>query len=226
MPGGGNLLFKTPNHGGVLIEFAFSIPVLIFLLFFVSDHYRFYELKNKIRASTYLAASMVQQIGNTRTDKQLTSGDFQRICLVSCFNFFHTNSVFFPWPFGFSVGIDLEYVKRLSSDNYQYQQSYSSCKKNGFIKYTGSLYTKTKAWVKDLNPNLVCNKDGDERLLITYYYRKQDNFDKSKLGLFLLEPQAVPTTHGSTIIQYEIPNLFIYRLVITPKPGLFPARND
>ena len=56
--------------GGILIEFAFSVPILVGLLFFLCDHYRFYELKNKVKSSAYLAASMVQQITNNRTNKQ------------------------------------------------------------------------------------------------------------------------------------------------------------
>ena len=88
------------HHGGILIEFAFSIPIIILLLLFVNDHYRFYELRNKIKSSAYLAASMLQQLGNTRTDKQLTSSNLSRISYVSCLNFFHTNTMFKPWSLG------------------------------------------------------------------------------------------------------------------------------
>ncbi|MBQ7674714.1 MAG: hypothetical protein IJT36_09465, partial [Alphaproteobacteria bacterium] len=72
---------------------------MISLLFFLCDHYRFYELKNKLKSSAYLAASMVQHISNTRTDKQLTVNDLARISYASCLNLFHTNTMFNPWPF-------------------------------------------------------------------------------------------------------------------------------
>ena len=82
------------HHGGILIEFAFSIPIMIILLLFVHDHYRFYELKSKLKSSAYLVASMIQQLSNTRSDKQLTSTDLAHIVYASCLNLFHSNSVF------------------------------------------------------------------------------------------------------------------------------------
>ncbi|MBQ7673816.1 MAG: pilus assembly protein [Alphaproteobacteria bacterium] len=63
------------HYGGILIEFALSVPVLITLLFFVCDHYRYYEIQSKVRTSAYLAASMIQQVANTRTTKALTLKD-------------------------------------------------------------------------------------------------------------------------------------------------------
>ena len=56
------LRLYTSHKGGILIEFTFSIPICIFLLFFVADHYRFYELKSKVKTSTYLVSSMIQQL--------------------------------------------------------------------------------------------------------------------------------------------------------------------
>ncbi|MBQ7672934.1 MAG: hypothetical protein IJT36_00135 [Alphaproteobacteria bacterium] len=191
---------------------------MISLLFFVCDHYRYYELKNKVKSSAYLAASIVQQISNTRTDKQLTQNDLARISYASCLNFFHTNSMFSPWPFGVYFAIDYEYVKRINSNSYQHQHCYGTTPMTGtpvlggMNKHCDSIQTKTLTQIADIHPDLICNKDGEERLLISCSYRKKGHFKKSLLGFFILEPV------GS--------RLFAYKIVITPKPGLFPGRNE
>ncbi|MBQ7674315.1 MAG: hypothetical protein IJT36_07375 [Alphaproteobacteria bacterium] len=52
---------------------------MISLLFFLNDHYRMYELKNKIKSSAYLIASIIQQVKNTSNEKTLTKDDLKRI---------------------------------------------------------------------------------------------------------------------------------------------------
>ncbi|MBQ7673356.1 MAG: hypothetical protein IJT36_02365 [Alphaproteobacteria bacterium] len=217
------------NKGGILIEFALSIPILISLLLFVFDHYRFYELKDKIKSSTYLAASIMQQLSNSREDKQLTQNDLKRITFASCLNLFHSNSMCYPWPLGIYPVIEWLYAKRLSDDSYQWQSSWtaiSTATEKGnslddFLGYSiGSVTIKTKSQIFSIFPDLTCSRDGDERILIRYWYRRSwKNYSKNKLGFFLLEPQIVPG-------QEWIKDLFTYRLIIVPKPGLFPAKQE
>ena len=217
---------RRPSKGGILIEFAFSIPVCISLLFLVSDHYRYHELQNKLKASAYLAASMLQHVTNNRSDKQLTKRDFANIGYASCLNFFHTNTMFTPWPFGVYYVLACYWVKRVNSNSYQWQHCYgttspfktSPAEMNQECR---SIVTKSLSEIESMHPDLVCSKDGEERVLIEIIYRNATGFDKKKLGFFLLEPKvSKPDIIGNTH-----PNSFIYYLVITPKPGLFPARN-
>lgn len=213
-----------PYKGGILIEFAFSIPVCIVLLFFVSDHYRIYELKNKLKTSAYLAASMTQQISNTRSDKQLTAADLARITYACCLNFFHTNTMFNPWPFGISYSINFVYVKRLNSNSYQYQSSWGSTESGVSPVDMGrsSISTKKSSEIENVSTDLLCSRDGEEKLFLNCTYRRMLNFDKSKIGLFLLNPQMVK---GGMHTTNRYPDLLYYQIVISPKPGLFPARN-
>lgn len=210
------------QKGGILIEFAFSIPVCISLLLFVNDHFRFYELKSKLKTSAYLAASMLQQIKNTKTDKQLTKFDLANVSYSSCLNFFHTNSMFSPFPFGIYYALDCHYVKRINSNCYKYQLCYATTSTGNSPESTnfncGSVDTKTMAQIEAINSDLVCNADGDERVLVATHYRKS-SYNKKKLGFFILEPHAIVSAGDSTN------NLFIHELVIIPKPGIFPARN-
>jgi hypothetical protein len=165
---------------------------------------------------------MVQQLGNTKTDKQLSVADIQRIAYASCLNFFHTNSMFNPWPLGIFYSVDFYYAKRINNDNYQYQhvwtQTKNSCNSPSTMQSScGNLSAFSKSNIEASYPELVCNKDGEEKLVIACCYRKQSNFNKSKLGLFLLEPLA-NNNHS------RAGTIFVYEVVITPKPGLFPVK--
>ena len=84
---------------------------------------------------------------------------------------------------------------------------------------SNNLLTKSLAQIQAMSPNLVCDKDGEERVLIACHYRKASSFTKNKLGFFILEPKMRVSTDGMTN------NLFIYELTIVPKPGLFPIKD-
>ena len=207
------------HKGGILIEFTFSIPVCIFLLFFVNDHYRFYELKSKVRTSTYLAASMIQHVTNKRTDKQLTMSDLARITYASCLNLFHTNSMFYPNPLGLYLLTRYHYVKRINQNSYQLHKCYCATSRHSIKdmdKNFGALQTVTAADVEAIHPDLICSNDGEERVYICSVYKKAYDSIKSKLGFLLLEPKTENNSGAHGVC-------FQYGIVITPKPGLFPV---
>ena len=224
-----SLRIRKTCKGGILIEFTFAIPVCISLLFFVNDHYRFYELKNKIRNSAYLIASMVQHVTNTRTDKQLTLSDLARISYASSLNLFHTNAMFSPYPLGIYFLARYYYFKKNDNGNYQHQLCYVTTGRgrqitvlfDGMNKGIESS-TKTPSAIEAIHPDLICDKVGEERLLIRCWYNavggRSETF-KSQLGFHILKPSI--GVGGNFLGKKES---FIYELVITPKPGLFPVR--
>lgn len=169
---------------------------------------------------------MIQQIGNTRSDKQLTADDIGRITYAGCLNLFHTNSMFDPWKLGIAFSTDYFYVKRLDSNSYQYHEAWGSTESGNSPTTIGrranGVSTRTASQVEARHPDLLCEKDGEERLLISCCYRRMPNFSRSKLGLFFLEPGAVV---GGTHTTHAVKDFLYYKIVITPKPGLFPARN-
>ena len=205
------------HSGGILIEFSFSIPILIILLFFLCDHYRFFELRDKLKASAYLVASMVQQITNTRVDKQINRKDLNRIAYASCLNLFHTRSMFNPWPFGVYPTVTFTFVKRQNSNQYSYYRFYHSTAAGRSTTDSGmysiwDTYTssnKTQNEIAAIHTDLICNKDGDERLLINAAFGATalTKYSKEKLGFFIFNPKVSD---------------FSYKVVITPKPGIFP----
>ena len=157
---------------------------------------------------------MVQQLGNT---------DCAHIAFASCLNFFHTNSMFEPSPFGIIYVAHFYYVKRINNNSYQYQKCFGATQNATSVqtmnKYCSSVTQKTLAQIQSLHPDLVCNKDGEERVLIECVYRARNYTSKSQLGFFLLEPRTIRSTLDNSY------NFFSYCIVITPKPGLFPGKS-
>ena len=193
---------QKPKKGSILIEFTFSIPVCITLLFFISDHYRFYELQNKVKTSTYFAASIIQQIKNTKTNKQLSKKDFADIAYVSSLNFFQ-NTIFKPWPFEIYYALICAWVKRVNSNSYQYQRCYgtastSGASPDGMNQGCTNVETKTSNQIQAINSDLIYDKDGEERLVVECCYKKASGFNKRKLGFSLIEPKLQKDTIDNT----------------------------
>lgn len=210
---------RSKRRGGVLIEFALSIPIFILVLFLVSDHYRFHELRNKLKNSTYLIASMLQNITNTRRDKHIQIKDLKQIAFSSCLNFFHTDSMFNPWPFGLSWYVKMIYVKKTGNSEYKAFQ---------FEIDTGETNYKTIDEIScvcseltnltdptTIDKEMVFYNVNDEKLFINVAFKSKDTsrevgiFNKSRLGLYMLSIQNDTFTHN-----------FVY----TPKPGLFNCK--
>ncbi|MBQ7674330.1 MAG: hypothetical protein IJT36_07450 [Alphaproteobacteria bacterium] len=222
--------FCSANYGGILIEFAFSVPIIIALLFFINDHYRFYELKDKVKSSAYLFASMIQQITNNRTDKQISMNDIRRMLYASCLNLFHTNSAFTPSPFGILLNVCLYHVKRISNDSYQFQAitvHTDHFRQMQYENVADSIPIRTWSYSRMIEKcpsldrsDMAIDKDGDEKLLIECFYVKDSSYSNKKLGFLILKPVFSSSTR---YIVYR--GNFAYRIVITPKPGLFPVEN-
>ena len=162
---------------------------------------------------------MVQHISNTRTDKQLTVNDLARISYASCLNFFHTNSMFSPWPFGIYYVAHFYYVKRLNKDSYMYQKSYGATNSYYINARITNVSTITTDQVKAMHQDLVCSRDGEERVCIDVNYGTFDSTNKNKLGFFILDPNNI---HEKSV-DGRTNNFCIYQLIITPKTGLFPV---
>ena len=192
---------------------------MISLLFFVNDHYRFYELKDKIRSSAYLMASMIQQISNTRSNKQISDQDITHIAYASHLNLFGTSPLF-----GITMKVCLFYVKKVGNDSYQYQASAMGSENIVDINRTTRTqnYSAMIAKCPSLNhPDMLIENIGDEKLLIECLYYKSSSYSKNKLGFFIISPKFGGMSRYSS---YR--GNFAYRIVITPKPGLFPIVSD
>ncbi len=71
-------LKKISSKGGVLLEFAFSLPVLIIILFFITDAPLLYRISNKLQKISELSAQMILNTKG-RYLAPLTLEDLQRV---------------------------------------------------------------------------------------------------------------------------------------------------
>lgn len=129
--------------------------------------------------------------------------------------------MFSPHPFGIYYVTHFYYVKRVDSNTYQFQNNYGtsySATSPSKMGNAGDTETKALAQIEEIDKGLICDRNGEERVLIECYLRKQQTFNKQKLGLFVLDPPTKRTIDGMSN------NFFVYRFVIIPKPGLFPVR--
>ncbi|MBR1734079.1 MAG: pilus assembly protein [Alphaproteobacteria bacterium] len=220
------------NYGGILIEFTICMPIVVIVLFFVNDHYRFFELKDRVRASAYMAASLAQQIGNNKTDKALKLNDLARITFASGLNFFTYQTMIDPWPFGMYYGIYWYHIKRNSANSYSYQLYYSlATNKYGsksinfdgnFGLGKGAVTTKTADQIRSVSNDLICDNDGDERvMMICFYHLWGGRYENAKLGLHLI-PLKSSTSLSAAFPPYTT-SPFQYKIIFTPKPGRFPV---
>jgi hypothetical protein len=89
MKGIANRNKKNPqSRGSIIIEFAFSIPTILIILYYVLDYPKYEQLKSKTRNSSYMAVSMIQNISKYRANKRITAKDLRAILFASFLNYY------------------------------------------------------------------------------------------------------------------------------------------
>ena len=107
--------FKKAEEGAILIEFAFAIPVLVAILYFIMDGplLRLYQLK--LKNTAYFAINMMQNITDTRENKAITLNDLRNIRACAFANIYRSTAQFKNdkgnYPLGHYGHIYLYYLK-------------------------------------------------------------------------------------------------------------------
>ncbi len=70
------IVININNKGAILIEFAFTIPLLLVIILYIYDINKFSYIKNCIKTATYYGVNIIQNISQNRTNKKLTKNDF------------------------------------------------------------------------------------------------------------------------------------------------------
>jgi hypothetical protein len=76
------------SSGSILIEFAFSIPVLLTILYYVLDYPMFERIKAEAKCSAHMAVGMIQNISKHRESRRITAVDIRLITHAALMNFY------------------------------------------------------------------------------------------------------------------------------------------
>lgn len=71
--------FRKSSKGAVLIEFAFSVPILIIMLYFCMDVPTSYRTMHHMQKASKLAAEMIYSIKGRQCDKLITLDDLKYV---------------------------------------------------------------------------------------------------------------------------------------------------
>jgi hypothetical protein len=111
---------RNRSKGGILVEFAIAIPVLISVLFLILDYTQFSFCDNNTKDACYYAASMIQGMKKNEADKKITSRDLQMVAYSAFLNYYTNEGSSLPisanhYARGHQGMLVIFYVKRTGS---------------------------------------------------------------------------------------------------------------
>ena len=228
---------KIKNKGGILVEFALSIPFLVSILYFSLDVPKRSLMETKMKNTTFFAISMIQNISQNRANNVITKHDLEFIITTSFMNIFRGLEQFNlindpndrnPWGLSY-----IYYVKGLpdgkASTIWRWDsRPLLSSPSRDSITYTTDTDCSTVRYKTNVDPDQIHKdliiSDGDVKIIVeTIYAVTYDNSSTDDdsdihdtinrtLGFYLIKPRslsAVQWTFFSTVT------------IFTPRPGLF-----
>jgi len=110
------------SKGGILIEFAVSVPVLIAIIYYGYDLPKYARINEKMKFCAYCAANMLQNMTQNRENKRITRADIMQIAHAAWLPFYGggimqystkapTTARTYWMPLGYVSQIELYYVK-------------------------------------------------------------------------------------------------------------------
>ena len=109
--------FKHQSKGAILIEFAFCIPVLILLIYYMHDLFKIQRYYSQTEFVAYQMAQMLQTVSQNRSDKKITLSDLKRVTAAAYLSIYPGTTMFWQGKghvFGHFPHPIIYYVKGLS----------------------------------------------------------------------------------------------------------------
>jgi hypothetical protein len=234
------------SRGSILIEFAFSIPTLLAILYYVLDYPKYEQLKVKTKSSAYMAASMIQNVSRYRESKMITLADIQMINYASFLNYYcgkqhlkTTDSN--TYPLGHFSAITLICVQGVANNKCKaiwslYASGWNAesplAHKNTlpgnesiatFHSLTGLQYQhETEVIPTSIHPDLQI-QEGENKIILVASFCAHTNFKYADGTMTTANPKRL---FGFYMLPLRLPlsgNNFLFRstIIFTPNPGLF-----
>lgn len=221
---------KNSKKGAILIEFAFAVPVLFSLIYYISDLATYKSHIQKMEFCTHCMVNILQNISQQRSNKAITKQDFI-YATYAAFNCWfggdlrqygarpnQQNYYYFPHPILFCVkGLANGKAKILwliHPDWYKTPNSYNSpWIRNSADDDTHTAFStikmklQTEVNAADITPRFSI-KEGEIKMILEGFMFGPS--EQARLGFSILKPRAVN--------EYAFYNKVV---IFTPKPGLF-----
>lgn len=222
-----NLNMNKKVKGGILVEFALTIPVLVVTLYYASDVPRYSRYKSQMKNATYFAASMIQNISQNRTDKRIKHNDLKYIFVTAFLNQFNGLQQYKKdnyYPLKYNQFMSIYYIEGLpdkkarvawcwhsggsgeNPNNIEFKDSWNSFSSCSVIKNGNG----TGVAPSSIHKNLVI-KEGEIKIIIEASIYSEGNGARN-LGFHLLTPKK---TTSSNYVYFSTVTIF------TPQPLIF-----
>mgnify|MGYP006894183552 CR=1 FL=1 len=223
---------KNPKNGAILIEFAFAVPVLFSLIYYISDLATIKRWHSKLDFSLHCAANMFQNTQN------ITTTDFANITYASVIGMFG-DPEHNIWPYidppivisalcitgttenkckvNWFTWSDVSATKNICKTSTSSRPGAVASKfhLNNRINI-GSIYSATQ-----LDSNLIIGPGETKIILEISIFKKlsNKNYDRDYIKLFFARVSPAFIHEG------EYATLMNHTIIFTPKPETFDPNN-
>ena len=112
------IFIKNSKKGAILIEFAFAVPVLFSLMYYVNDLHHLKQIQNRMRFIATEISSILQNISQNRANKAISITDIKYAVVTAYLSFFpgktFYNTAWETSPLGYSSSGLIYCVKGLA----------------------------------------------------------------------------------------------------------------
>ena len=231
--GGGRPLGKH-SKGAILIEFAFAVPIMIMLLYYIHDLVRLKQIQRRMQFCGEIMVNMLQNITQNRENKAVTKTDYAHSMYAAFLAYLGSDQkiygeksdeqhlFYFPHPTLFCIkGLDNGKVKILWIMHptwYKYPSNLNApgvrtaqndkTHINEFSIIPALLNTETNP--ENISKNFRINAGEIKMVLEVCFFTRYPEKAKHHFGCIITKPKP------------SCPRAFFNRLVIfSPRPGLF-----
>ena len=218
---------KNSKKGAILIEFAFAVPVLFSLIYYIQDLARYKQIQQRMQFAAQEIASNLQNIARVKSST-ITSNDMLNAIRAANLSFcpgmtqYSQNDYWSGAPLGYIPVTRIHYVKGTGSssaeikwlcrchtwDVNQYRVAQQTTK-----EYNKNE-TKIKSWIGapyDIYPDLTIN-EGEVKIIVEHKLHAYNDKDGKILGFYFLNP--VTSNTGEQVLFNSI-------VIFSPVPGAF-----
>jgi hypothetical protein len=223
----------------ILVEFAFAMPVLIALLYYMHDLPRLKQINSRMSFCAYCMASMLQEVSQNRENKKITAADLRNVA-ASAFLTIYPGKTMYPtssvkYIYGHFLDCFVHCVKGIDGKasvlwNRRMFSGYSSGPSNiSLDKFTTATHWSSMVkYQQNVAPSSIYKdltiKDGEIKIIVECLcYTDPTNYGftdgrlpststKEKFGFWVFNPKGTSGSYGG---------YFNQAVIFTPKPGLF-----